>query len=123
MDDHDELPDTIDAGPRVQELLDRLEHQVREEAGEQLDEEGHQIIHGVVRWNDELDLDVATTAALIADTPELLRLLYDVEPEEDEQAFSLHTAADYAIKKWLTAQLEERLGLAEDPLRPDFDED
>lgn len=122
-DDHYELPDKIETGPRVTELLARFERQARREAGDDVDGEGYQIIHGLVRWNDDLDLDLETTSALIADSPELLLLLYDIDPEEGEQAVSLHAAADYAIKKWLTEQLEERLGLVDDRSSADSDED
>jgi hypothetical protein len=110
-DDHRTFPDANEVGPRVSDLLDRLERDAREEAGDDIAGEGHQVIHGLVRWNDDLDLDLETTAALLADSPQLLRLLCDTHPEDDEEAVTLHAAADYALKQWLTEQLEARLGL------------
>jgi hypothetical protein len=124
-----EEPPAVDAGPRLNELLAKLEQQARKEAEddrasvdpddvvfpEELDDvEGwlRSAVNGVVRWNDEFDLDFETTAMLIGDTPSLLLLSYEIDTEMGEELVSLDYASSFAITEWMIEELQRRMGIA-----------
>jgi hypothetical protein len=101
---------TFEPGPLLSKIADELEATIRAVIASEGDEWDDDDLRGLVK--DEvryggLDFDYDLVVQLIADTPDIILLRY---PEsENFEKVSLHTAAEYVMRRWLIVTLQRRI--------------